>query len=336
MFWSVAETFERVRKHLPTAIPSAAVDRCAHVAAHVPKETCSHYLEFHLSAGGRLDFLSTSTDKRIARSLNARLAPTSSRAWRTNLSVLRDWADPDSEISRAPFVWLEYDTGPGFVEAEPEASLVVGLERGYTRRHEEGMRPMDPESVTLGMASFRRLLPEHAREKCLATLERCYEALPPLGAIPYAPVMTAREPVTAKPFVILPRALVFNFLERIGWPGSLDAVEQLLKTYYASFQASIYLDVTVTDRVEERLGIATSQFQRKEVDFSSLDWWRVPKELQDFKSALRHWAGYSEERLGGERVWIHRWLDTKAVLNQGKVEYKSYLGFSPTRPPLFC
>jgi hypothetical protein len=336
MSWSVAETFERVRKHLPASLSSDAVERCARIAARIPDEACAHYLEFRLNSGNDVDFLTLSPDKRIGERLDAQLGRDRSPTWSENVAILREWATPGSDLSDAPFVCFEYDAGSRFVETEPEASLVIGLEQHYRRRFRTGLHPRDESSVSLGKVAFRRLLPESSRDACMAALERCYAALPPLGAIPHAPVMAAREPIAAKPYVILPRASVFRFLDDIGWPGSRSALKELLATYYAPFSESIYLDVTITDRVSERLGIATSQFQRREADFSSLGWWRLPRELECFRDELGEWDGYTEERLGGERVWLRRWLDTKAVLFGTKVEYKAYLGFSPTRPPLFC
>jgi hypothetical protein len=334
--WSVSETFDRVRPHLPGCLPQDAVERCARIMERVPNETRSHYLEFRLNSGPEVDFLTLSNDKGIARRLTDQIGPRPSESWRHNLSVLGEWAADDSPLASAPFVCFEYDTGKRFIDAEPEASLVIGLEAEYRMRHRDGLRPRTAEEVALGKAAFRRLLPAPAVEECMEVLDRIYAALPPLGAIPHAPVMAAREPVTAKPYIILPRASLARFLDDIEWPGPRDALEDLLETYYAPFQHTIYLDVTVTNRVTERLGLATSQFQRSEADFSSLGWWNLPRELAHFKDELGTWCGYTEEILGGQRAWLRRWLDTKAVLVDGKVEYKAYLGFSPTRPPLFC
>jgi hypothetical protein len=336
MLWSVSETFERVRQNLPAFLPESAVERCGRIAARVPDQASSHYIEFRLNGGPQVDFLSVSMDKGIVARLEAQLGPEPSPVWCEHLAVLREWAQDGSELSRAPFVWFEYDGGSRFVEAEPEPSLAFGVEQDYLGRRHSGLRANDVAGVELGKAAFRRMLPKAARSACMELVNRCYAAVSPLGAVPHVPVMTARDPVTAKPFVIIPRASVFRFLDEIEWPGSRSALAQLLDTYYAPFRRSIYMDLTISDRVERRLGIATSQFQRSEADFSGLDWWRLPRELEYMKQELRGWAGYSEVRLGGQRVWIRRWLDTKAVLDGDKVEYKAYLGFSPVRPPLFC
>jgi hypothetical protein len=148
--------------------------------------------------------------------------------------------------------------------------------------------------------------------------------------------MNARLPVVAKPYVILPRAELVPFLTKIEWPGSFARLNELLGTFYAAFDESVYIDLTVTDRVHSRLGLVTSQFQQLAKHGTDLAWWRLPDALTRYKEELRGWPGRKEARLDGQRVWIQRWLDTKAVLLDDKVEYKAYLGFSPSLPPLFC
>ena len=336
MSWSVSQTLERVWNRLPGYLSPSALERCVRIASRIPDCASSHYLEFRLNTGPQIDVLTCTRQRSIAAELEARLGASLSPTWRDNLAVLREWASGTTALSEAAYVGLEYDGGDSFSEAEPEASLAIGLEQDYLSRHWQVLRERDAKTVALGLAAYGRLIPDAHRSACMAALRRCYEALPPQGAIPYAVVMTAREPITAKPYVILPRHAVFGFLEAVGWPGSRAGLEQLLRTYYAAFDRSIYLDLTITDRVHERLGIATSQFQGEEADFSSLDWWGLPPELAQYKAELRDWVGRDETVLNGQRVWIHRWLDTKAVLSSAGIEYKGYLGFSATRPPLFC
>ncbi|HVY29004.1 MAG TPA: hypothetical protein VHB79_20745 [Polyangiaceae bacterium] len=336
MHWSVSETFEHVRQKLPRFLPDAGVERCAQIAKRVPDHAASHYIEFRLNGDQQVDFLSVAMDKGIVAQLEAQVGSDPSPVWAEHLTVLREWATDGAELSHAPFVWFEYDGGSRFVASEPEPSLAFGVEQDYLGRRDGGLRANDVAGVALGKVAFSRMLPDATRQSRMEIVDRCYAALSPVGAVPHAPVMIARDPVTVKPFVIMPRESMFPFLDQIGWPGSRRALAALLDTYYAPFRQSIYMDLTLTDRVEQRLGIATSQFQRAEADFSGLAWWRLPQELEGFKKDLEGWAGYSEVRMGGERVWIRRWLDTKAVLDGDKVEYKAYLGFSPARPPLFC
>jgi hypothetical protein len=336
MALSVADTLDRVCRHLPKTLDDEALARCARIAARVPDEASAHYLELRLHGEPRVDFLTFSEDRSIAQRLERQLGTARSARWSEHLGVLHEWANGQSELAGAPFVFFEYDAGEDFIAEEPEPSLSFGLEPAYRARHWVGLSSNSERSSALGKAFFRRLSPPAQREALMAAIDRCYAALPPLGAIPHAPVMTTRQPVTAKPYVILPRSAVLPFLEEIEWPGSFARLERLLDTYYAPFQESAYLDLTITDRVCERIGLVTSQFQHREADLSSLEWWRLPQSLAAEKAKLQGWPGHTEEWLGGERVWLQRWLDTKAVLNGTEIEYKAYLGFSATRPPLFC
>jgi hypothetical protein len=336
MGFSVSATFERVFGFLPRELRSSGLERCARIAARIPEAASSHYLEFRLNSTEQVDVLTYCEDKRIVEDFATQLGSRPSRVWSENLKVLEAWARQDGELADAPFVFLEYDAGEDFVEAEPEPSVSIGIEADYYARYLGGLRGQAAPELALGRRAYGRLLPLERRESVLAVLDRCYAALPAGGAIPHAAVMSTRVPVTAKPYIVLPRPRVLEYLKKIGWPGSLDAVARLLETYYAPFRESVYLDVTITDRIEARLGLATSQFQFGEVDENSLDWWKLPGQLGHYKAALKAWVGHSEEEFDGKRLWLHRWLDTKAVLKGEEIEYKAYLGFSLQRPPLFC
>ena len=331
----VAESLELVKADLPRLAP-AALERLAAIVARVPDGAKSHYVELRLNAGEQVDFLTFWGSKNIAERLARSLGSEPSPVWRRNLELLAEWTSPDGSLKEVPFFSLEYDAGDRFVAGEPEASLSPGIDSRHIQRHSGVLFGETPETTALGKRAFQRLLPSSAREACMRVIDRLYAALPPQGAIPHAPVMTAREPVVAKPYVILPRDSLFEFLEKIEWPGSRSALERLLATYYAAFTHSVYIDLTVTDHVHSRLGLVTSQFQREEADFSNLEWWGLPPSLKQYKRQLAAWPGWRESHLAGTRVWMQRWLDTKAVLHDTEIEYKAYLGFSPATPPLLC
>jgi hypothetical protein len=336
MTGSVSELFAQIRAHLPPWLDARALEWCAQIAEHIPDGASSHYLELRLNAGPEIDFLTCITYKQLAAQLKRRLGPSLSSAWQSNLTILDEWATPNSALSGAPLVYLEYDAGASTSDTDPEASLAVCVESNYQARQWQSPRATDLTAVELGKQLYRRLAPDAQREAWTAAIERCYAALPPGGAIPHVCVMSAREPITAKPYVVLPRANVLSFLRGVEWPGCLHTVQELLETYYAAFREHVYLDLTVTDAVQERLGLVTSQFQAREMSCSTLDWWRLPPELAAQQAALSEWTGYSEATLGGDRVWIQRWLDTKLVLCGEQIVYKAYLGFGARSPPLFC
>jgi hypothetical protein len=331
----VLDTYERVAPRLPRFLSATALERAARIAKRVPNAARSHNLEIRLNSSNQIDFLTYCGSKAVVRQFEELLGPNPSPLWQHNLKLLREWAGAGTKLSEAPFLSLEYDAGDRFAEREPEANLFVALDRRHFARHWEAPRGETPESRALGRFSFQRLLPDSRRHACMAVIDRIYAALPPLAAVLHAPIMKTREPCVAKPYVLMPRDAVLSFLMDIGWPGSMSALDELLKTYYKAFPKTVYLDLTVTDRVHHRLGLVTCQFQRQEADFSNLDWWGLPRELEHYKDDLRCWDGVSEESMEGEAFWLRRWIETKAVLHENSIEYKAYLGFGLNRPPLF-
>lgn len=331
----VLRTLDLIRPRLPSRLDATAIERARHIASRIPDSATSHNLEFRLNSTSAIDFLTFCSSKSIVADYEALLGADPQGAWKHNLTVLKNWTRPDGELRDVPFFSFEYDGGDTFVEAEPEASLSAATDPQHHARHWEPLRGETTESREQGRRAYRYLMPQSAHSTCLPIIERIYRALPPMGAVLHAPILSARKPVVAKPYIVLPREALVPFLEEIEWPGSISALQELMVTFYAAFPRSVYIDLTVSDRVHPRLGLVTSQFQRREADFSTLAWWGLPSSLHDFRDALGDWEGVSEEVLDGRRVWVRRWLDTKAVLHDEFVEYKAYLGFSPTPPPLF-
>lgn len=331
----VSETFARVLPRLPSCLAPQALERVAAIVERVPDAASSHNLEFRLNSSDQVDFLTYCGSKDAVRQFETLLGPNPSELWRHNLELLREWRGGESMLSQAPFLSLEYDTGESFTPREPEANLLAATDRRHFARHFEPPRGETADSRALGRFLFQRLLPPSTRDASMAVIDRIYAALPPLAAVLHAPVMMTREPRVAKPYLVLPRDGLSDFLREIGWPGSASALDELLTTYYRAFPKTVYVDLTVTDRVHHRLGLVTCQFQRQEADFSNLNWWGLPPDLEHYRDELRDWDGLSEEWIRGERYWLRRWIETKVVLNEEAVEYKAYLGFCLARPPLF-
>lgn len=331
----VSRTLDLVRDKLPSFLDAHALDRTRFIASRIPDGATSHNLEFRLNSTTAIDFLTFCGSKHVVGQYAQLIGSNPAGAWSHNLSVLENWTRPEGELASVPFFSFEYDGGDTFVESEPEASISAAIDDQHHARHWQPLRGETDVTRDRGKRAYHYLLPEHTRTATMPIIERIYRALPPLGAVLHAPILSARSPVVAKPYVVLPRDSLFRFLEDIEWPGSMGALERLMNTFYAAFSKSVYIDLTVSDRVHSRLGLVTSQFQQQEADFSTLDWWGLPPNLEHYKHELRDWQGFSEESLDGRRVWLRRWLDTKAVLYDSFVEYKAYLGFSPTRPPLF-
>ncbi len=329
----VLDTYTRVASRLPSFLSQAALERVVGIARRVPDAANSHNLEVRLNSSSCIDFLTYCGTKTIVSQFEELLGPNPSAVWQHNLSLFREWATQGSALSKSPFLSLEYDAGDH--SAEPEPNLFVALDQRHLARHREPIRGETDDSRALGRYAFQSLLPASMRDACMPVIDRIYASLPPLGAVLHAPVMMTRQPIAAKPYIALPRDHLRRFLQDIEWRGSMDGLDELLKTYYKAFPKTVYIDLTVTDRVHHRLGLVTCQFQRQEADFSTLAWWGLPRELEHYKGELRSWSGLTEESIDGQPFWLRRWIETKAVLHESSIEYKAYLGFSLNRPPLF-
>jgi hypothetical protein len=178
-------------------------------------------------------------------------------------------------------------------------------------------------------AALPLLLTPDKVESTRRALSSCLDALPRDGAVGYLSVMLARQPVTAKLYLIMPRASVRDFLVRAAWPGDIRAAEDLLDHFYAPAIRTAYVDVTVTDRVESRSGFALSQFHRRELrhgpEESCLR--KLPAAINREAAELERWPGASRSPIDGAEARLTRWLDFKAVLQGDQIRYKAYLGF---------
>lgn len=330
----VGETFRALRSALPAFLDSRRVDWCERVADQTPAGARSHYLECRLGVDDRIDFMSSFD--RGAFSLQSELSRFhgSEPSWQSNLRLLREWRT-DETLSQAHCVWLEYDAPVEHAGASFEANPSVALEEAYYLRHLTGAASASPAARLIAKKALRLLLPREGVTATESAMEQCFRALPSSGSIAYVSVMSTRRPVTCKLYVVLPCAEVCEYLRRIAWPGDIALANTTLADLYAPEVRTAYLDLTLTDRVEERLGITTSQFQQGEIVRapSGGSWLRLPSSLAGAARALLRWPGAQRAEVSEIPLTIQRWLDVKAVLERGAVQYKAYLGFMPRLRP---
>jgi hypothetical protein len=337
--WPVAETLSALRPSLPGFLSERALAWCENAALCVPASARSHYLECRPGQSDRIDLLSFFGAKRACDDYQQLLCPNASAepgsVWDRNLSLLREWARPESPVAQAPCVWFEYDA-PSAPNPLVLASPSVGLEQDYQQRHFAAKGGLSSFAASVSAQVLDVLLPAASAQVARQTLQRCFAALPPDGGVGYLSVMTARSPAAVKLYVILPRRSLGAYLQAVGWPGDIARATALLGQLYLPELSTAYLDLTLTSGVQARLGIAVSQFHRRELGSGATAAWPpLPEELSAVATELRAWTGTTRAVVGGSRTWIHRWLDLKAVLEGDQVEYKAYLGFAPTLPPPF-
>lgn len=330
--------FEHVRPKVPSFIDRRALDCCSALAATLPGSFTSFYMECRLDGDPQLDYLAYTRAKGVGGEDHGGWPlGANSHLWQRNLGLLREWITPASDLSDAPCVWLEYDDVASANHVS-EPSLSVGLQPQYYQYHDRSDVAFDPrQAQRLASATLRHLVAHTSLVSRERVCRSIIDALPRFGAVGYISVMTTRNPVSVKLYVKLPRQDVVAFLRAIEWPGSAAGLNDVLGQYYAPFRETAFLDLTLADRVEARLGLATSQFHRRELGSRAraLQWLSLPRKLDVSKTLLACWPGVTECELDGKRIWIRRWLDTKAVIEDDGVNYKAYLGFMAVHDPPF-
>jgi hypothetical protein len=341
LHWDPKAVFEGVESHLPSAlVPDARRDKCRRVAASLPSATLSYYLECRLDADEQVDFLVLTRHRGAGRLFREALGDAHTLgAWQRTLALFDAWGTSrDTTLGRVPFFWLEYDLDERFQESAPLASPGLCLEPDYLSRFKGQVVVNRERAWELSEEGLRRLLNDGERARLAPILRRCVQSLPESAAPIHVSAMLARDPLRLKLYAALPKAQLTSYLRQIGWSGQYDAVEQLLTTSYAPIDRTVFIDLAIGETLEPSLGVAFSQFHQAEMAGFAPTWDWVPMPGAD--DAKRHaafsWPGLTETTVDGQRCWIHRWLDIKAVVGAtGVWRHKAYLGYMATEPPAF-
>lgn len=323
---SSVEVLRSVWAYAPTAVVRRAAGRSEALAGSLPFDAQSVYLEGRFGSNTSIDYLVAARGDHGVWGFNA---PRSS-SWKgkPGAKLLSELSN-STELSDVRCVWFEYDDSSDSSIDQAVPSISVALEPDYLRRHRYHQPTADSRSPMIAKAALRALVAGRSQELEFQ-LESCFRALPATAAILYLSVMHGRKLATVKLYIALPRSCVESYLAHVGWRGDQGRLRHLLETYYAPFSTMVYVDLTLSQGgMADRIGLATSQFHRLEVDLDSptLDWLRLPSEYDAMKRELCAWPGEHCIAHGERRSVVRRWLDTKAVIDGDQIEYKFYLGF---------
>jgi hypothetical protein len=331
--------FRAIEPLLPAELVSHQQrERCRAVAESLPRATSSYYLECRLDEDEQVDFLTLTKHPAAGRLFRESLgAAAVGSSWRRTLALLDDWCSGHAALREIPFFWLEYDIDSRFHCRAPLASPGFCLEPGYLGRWSSSPLVDLDQVRRVATAGLARLLGAEECRQHDPVVRSCIDALPPGGSLVHLSAMLAREPLKLKLFVAIPKPALPVYLGRIGWRGSIQALERILATAYARFGRTVYVDLAVGEELDPTLGLALSQFYEAEVADFTPSWTGItlPGACERKRRAASEWPGLSEATLDGERCWLQRWLDIKMVLDPaGRVRHKAYLGFMPSpRPP---
>ncbi|MDI1480335.1 hypothetical protein [Polyangium sp. y55x31] len=351
--WPSHDIVELIAPRIPSAcVGSAVISHVGELSAQLPDVFSSYYLECRLSAEQeQVDFLacmSMPRDERHRRKMYAasERPPGDTPAWRFAWDVMHRWASPDHDWpSRIPCLWLEFDHMNTRSTAWPSPSIWVGVDPGYPNAHipSASWDPRNAYEVFLDFImpavppAVEGLLSGHGRRAMAA----CFQRLPPGGRIIHASLMLAREPVAIKIYGAIPRAHLEGYLKDLAWPGPLELLKQVERTFYTPETAddTVYFDLALHHSLLPYAAIAFSQLQLGEPARSAPGRDALLGLLEEHglctaekREALLTWPGSARESRPSTSVQarIARWFDAKITIHSEQgVGAKGYLGFAP-------
>jgi hypothetical protein len=334
--WTSSGVFAALEPFIPqNLVGDHQLDACRRIAARLPRQMTSYYLECRLHDDPQVDFLALTTKRGTAGHSFADQWEKADDVSSRNLRALRAWAAGSEELDLVPAVWFEYDVDDRFDREAPVASPSFGVERCYQGRFSGNACVDVEEAHRLARSCLAQVLTPAEFRGMEGMLRRSVDALSGDGALIYASATLARAENVVKLYLSMPRSDVLGYLDSVGWPGDRSAVDSLLETYYPGVSTTVFLDLSITGAPLRRLGFALSQLHLGELSTFSPDWSAVPipGAVTRKREGLAGWSGTAEARIDGVRTCLRRWLDMKIVLTTEDVlQFKAYLGFMPSFP----
>jgi hypothetical protein len=230
-------------------VPAAAWTRALAVARELPEAVHCACFECRLEADEeRVDFLvcvladdgggdalAVAAGKAVEGTV-----PVVTSAWQRVFDFCREWMQPETMLhEEVPFIWLEFDLPPT-ATTPPEPFLFFCVQRYF---RSDSLRLFGPAGSQAAAATYRQVL---ARALALLlgrpiapaterTLLACFAALPVGGHVLHVAPLAVRgrgHEDLVRAVLTLPIAEVGAYLERLGWRGPWDEVQEILTTLH--------------------------------------------------------------------------------------------------------
>ena len=278
--------------------------------------------------GGEIDFsmcVDGAIDTLAGRNAFAKLNKTivTSPPWRRFRAFCEGWTD-SAFLRQIRNVWLEFDRSRHSVPvARP--SVFFGVHRIRDRQK-------------LGEAGLRLLVGGPLPAELTNALSYCFGALPPNARVFQVGVMFSRKDTPIRLCIIgITQDQLLDYLSSIGWPGSLQDVESVLRSLPQNIRilaVDYDLDSSV-GHVGPRLGIECYMGREYSLVNVYPDWELFLEQLvglglclPDERDALLAWPGYELRRIILPSIFYRGVNHVKVVWEPpGFVYAKAYLVF---------
>lgn len=275
----------------------------------VPEPRADFLVCSRASQGGR----EVLTGLRPGRDLPAFLE--SHPVWRRIRAFAREWSDPRSPLFDAVHnIWLEFDVD-GSAPSTPVPSVFVGSETLKAPEEQPANPDLMPSHCAwlIGLA-LPLLLIQEVGSAPRRQVARCLNLLPSGAYVFQVGLMLSRiSRITRLCVRGISASQIIEYLERLGWQGSIPELEMLVNAL-APLVQRIDLDLDVTDRVLPKVGlecypIMTMPAIQRFLDFLVSSGLATAEKAQ----GLGRWGGMAHELLTPE-VWPRELLSVSSFL----------------------
>ncbi|HZF51871.1 MAG TPA: hypothetical protein VE093_24635 [Polyangiaceae bacterium] len=257
--------------------------------------------------------------------------------WDRVFRFCEDWADPASILhSQVPFIWLEFD-----IKAPPPAVPSPFLIFCVQPRFMDGpLAPVAPSVKTSPATTdrYRRLLrrglspllDQPLSSDVEENLVRCDALLPESGHTLHVAPHNTRGRSSFRIVIAVSRDELPDYLRRIGWPGSMEQLSELLPAMFGT-SSDLNVDLDVGSEVLPTIGLH-SYYPTNDVRCQALLDQLVARGscTPEKRDAALGWPGKSEMTLSGHKwpTTLYRTLEVKLVCRPKEpVVAKVYLIF---------
>lgn len=335
MLFPLRDTLAQVAPLLPPELVHAqAIATIDHIAGALPESISCACVESRLNDNPQVDFIACSLARDGGRTqLTNHLAPSDgsreplkSDLWRRVAGFCAEWSSAGSLLhQKVPFIWLEFDMNrpPPVV---PDPFLIFCLQPGFMKGPLAERRPegrVDPASAEaqrqLMLAGLAPLLTRPLDPRVEERLTACARALPTTGHLAHLAPHNTRGLDSYRLVLAISRDELPEYLRRIGWPGSMDVLSDLLSSLF-NLSSGLDVDLDISDTVLPTIGMSSYN------PIGDPRWRRLLDALvargactPEKREAVLRWPGRSEVMLPGYK-WpteLHRTLEVKVVYREG-------------------
>lgn len=266
MIVHVDALLSRLRPVLPESlVDGQALDNIHTAARLLPEVSGGICLECRLEEGSRrVDFMvccmaSDGGPPALAEALSKAGDRLRGPHWDGIRAFSQEWVKPGSVLSRVPIFWLEYDL-EGAVSGVPTPFPFVCVQPEFERRAPTSRRASGAthdEALRITWRALEVLQGRPVAPAIARTISRCFESLPDLAEVAHVAPLAARGSEAIRVVIGAPRAELGSFLERIGWPGPRDQIEEIAERWLSHLHLiDLNLDVGETVGPTVGLGLA--------------------------------------------------------------------------------